>query len=246
MSHFAFQTSPLALYAEGIDTSDYVNNVAPLIREAVNEVGDLLDVGAGAGQLGSALHTHSRHWVAIEPDPYMCNRLSSSLLCTRIIAGGWHEVHHLIGRSFDTVLAANIGAPLTEAEAFLDRCRHWTRDAVIWVVPSQTGPSKLCLSGCLPEHLHEDHADSGYERVMRQLSEKDHPDHTIIVDWTFSYITPDVDAVSEHMADRLGWLSCDSRRSELSEHLHRNAEPIHDGYRLDVPKQSSIMIWKDQ
>ena len=46
---------PLALYASAIDTSDYAARVAPLIRRLSSDIGDLVDIGAGGGQLGAAL-----------------------------------------------------------------------------------------------------------------------------------------------------------------------------------------------
>ena len=39
---------PIELYAAGIDTSDYVSRVAPLIRRSVGEIGDLLEMPKGS------------------------------------------------------------------------------------------------------------------------------------------------------------------------------------------------------
>lgn len=247
MTQLVSQLNPMAVYAEGIDASDYVKNLVPVIRDVLSDIGDLLDVGAGAGQLGSALHTHCRHWVAIEPDPYMCNRLSSCLRCTRVISGGWGDVHHLIGRSFDTVLAANMIAPQVDAVNFLERCRFWTRDAIVWVVPCQQGPKQFCLSGCLPAEWHGENGRSGYEQVIEQLPAADCPDYTLSVDWTFTYQTEDIGGVAEHMAARLGWTDKDTRRDDLYDHLYRSAKPSDiGGYQLEVPKQSAILIWTGQ
>ena len=66
---------PLELYASAIDTSDYVRRVAPLVRRAVPEIGRLLDVGAGGGQLGAALRDPALPWTAIEPSATMRARL---------------------------------------------------------------------------------------------------------------------------------------------------------------------------
>jgi len=79
---------PLELYASAIDSSDYVAALAPLIRTAVPDVGRLLDIGAGGGQLGSALADPARGWTAIEPSPSMRARLARLPLRPEVIATG--------------------------------------------------------------------------------------------------------------------------------------------------------------
>jgi len=56
---------PLELYASAIDTSDYVARIAPQVRRLAPEIGRLLDVGAGGGQLGAALQDRMQPWTAI-------------------------------------------------------------------------------------------------------------------------------------------------------------------------------------
>src|SRR5258708_19680009 len=68
---------PLELYASAIDTSDYVDRVAPVVRRLLPEIGELLDVGAGGGQLGAALQDRTLPWTAIEPSPAMQARLAT-------------------------------------------------------------------------------------------------------------------------------------------------------------------------
>ena len=63
-----------------------------------------------------------------------------------IIASGWDAADVRIG-GHDTVLAANIAAPLQEPNAFLLRCLAWVRRTVIWVVPAQHGPRGMCFAG---------------------------------------------------------------------------------------------------
>ena len=79
---------PIELYAAGVDTSDYVARVAPLIRQSVGEIGDLLDIGAGGGQLGRALRAPDRRWTAIEPSARMRARLARLDHCPLVLAGG--------------------------------------------------------------------------------------------------------------------------------------------------------------
>src|SRR5262245_27596332 len=80
---------PIELYAAAVDTSDYVARVAQLIRQGVGEIGDLLDIGAGGGQLGRALRAPDRRWTAIEPSARMRARLARLDHSPRTLAGGW-------------------------------------------------------------------------------------------------------------------------------------------------------------
>lgn len=240
------QTNPLdsmAIYAEGIDVSDYVAKVTPIIHKYIRHIGDLLDVGAGGGQLGAALTCPNNQWVAIEPDLYMGKRLASYPYCTRVIATGWEDVNELTYHSFDTVLAANMIAPQLAACQFLTYCRNFSKHAIVWIVPSQRGPKKICLTGCLLRKWLPDEKETGYERVMSQLSKSDHPTHTQTVDWTFTYITKDIEQLTDHLANKLGWDKEDPRREEACQHLYYQAKPHALGYMLEEPKQSSILIW---
>lgn len=236
----------MAIYAQGIDASDYVVKVAPIVQQVVADIGNLLDVGAGAGQLGNALSDKQKQWVAIEPDAYMGNRLSAYPHCTKVITSGWEEVTELAEHSFDTVLAANMIAPQTAAINFLARCRAWTRNAIVWIVPSQRGPKKICLTGCLLSKWLVEEKETGYQRVMAQLPENDCPTHTLTVDWTFTYVAKELDKVATHLANQLGWEASDSRRKEMRDHLYQQAIKHELGYMLKEPKQSSILIWLQQ
>lgn len=238
--------NPMAVYAEGIDSSNYIENVTPVIKLALTNIGDLLDIGAGGGQLGCSLQTKNNRWVAVEPDPYMCDRLSNYANCTQVISSAWQHVNNLAAHSFDTVLAANMIAPQADAINFLERCRFWTRNTIIWLVPSQRGPKQLCLAGCLPtEWINEDN-QTGYERVMSQLQAPNYPNHTLTVDWTFTYVTSDIEEIATHMANRLGWHQQDDRRQAMRDHLSASATQQDEYYYLQVPKQSTILIWTNQ
>lgn len=246
MTQNTYQLNPMSIYAEGVDSSDYTEKVVPLIKQTVINIGDLLDVGAGGGQLGSSLCSQNKRWVAIEPDPYMCNRLHAYPNCTKVIANGWEDVDDLATNSFDTILAANMIAPQASAVKFLERCRFWTKNAIVWIVPSQRGPKKLCLSGCLPSEWIAEDNKTGYEVVMSQLAQADHPNHTLIVDWTFTYITKNIDIVATHMANQLGWDINDDRRLDMCDYLYASSIQQGTDYYLKVPKQSTILIWTDQ
>jgi hypothetical protein len=119
-------TDPIALYAAAIDTSDFVARVAPLIHQSVRDIGDLLDIGAGGGQLRRALRAPNCRWTAIEPSSNMRARLANLKDPPHLIAEGWETTDVPFG-GHDTVLAANIAAPLQEPNAFLQRCGAWAR-----------------------------------------------------------------------------------------------------------------------
>lgn len=234
---------PLELYASGIDGSDYVARIAPLLRAALRRVGDLLDVGAGGGQLGAALRDPGAAWTAIEPAPVMQARLRALVAPPVLVPAAWRDADLPAGFA-DTVIAANMPAPLTEAAPFLARCRAWARRNVVWLVPAQNGPRGLCLAGCLPREWHGEDETPGVDIVLRHLPGVDHPAIISQVDWVFRAIVPSVPGIAAHLADRLGWEAGDPRRPALSGHLAARAEPVPGGHRLSVPRSSALLVWR--
>jgi hypothetical protein len=233
---------PIELYAAAIDTSDYVARVAPLVRQNVSAIGDLLDVGAGGGQLGRALRVPGRRWTAIEPSSNMRARLAHFDDAPALIACGW-EAADVPAGEHDTVLAASIAAPMQEPNEFLTRCRAWAHRTVVWVVPAQNGPHGLCFAGCLPAAWHGEDETPGVDIVLRSLSPSARPDIVASADWTFSGVVADLDVLASHLADRLGWSASDSRRPQLTAHLAGEAKPDPAGYRLDIPRKSAVLVW---
>ncbi len=235
--------NPLALYASGIDGSDYVARLAPLLRAALPRVGDLLDVGAGGGQLGAALRDPGAAWIAVEPAPVMQARLRALAPPPALVPAGWQEADLPDGCA-DTVLAANMAGPLAEPVPFLARCRAWARRDVAWVVPAQAGPRGLCLAGCLPREWHGEDETPGVEIVLGSLPAGDRPAIVARVDWTFRATVPSVPGIAAHLADRLGLLAGDARRAALSDHLSPQAEAVPGGHRLSVPRSSAVLVWR--
>ena len=222
---------PLELYAAAIDTSNYVAALAPVVRQAVSNIGRLLDVGAGGGQLGIAIHDADRSWTAIEPSPAMRRRLLRLAHPPHVIAAEWREA--AIVDRHDTVLAATMPAFFDQPEAFLARCRAWAR-TVVWVVPAHAGPKGLCFAGCLPREWHREDETPGIDIVMRGLSSASRPAHIAFADWTFTGIVPDLKELSAYLADRLGWGPLDERCELLAAHLARQDE--RPGTRDSVPR----------
>jgi SAM-dependent methyltransferase len=233
----------LELYASAIDTSDYVAALAPLIRQAVPKVGRLLDVGAGGGQLGVAIHDPVRSWTAIEPSPTMRARLAKLAHPPHVIAAGWERAE--LASRHDTVLAATMPAFFDQPEVFLTRCRAWAR-TVVWVVPAHAGPKGLCFAGCLPREWHREDETPGIDIVMRGLASASRPAHIAFANWTFTGIVPDLNALSAYLADRLAWGASDERREALRAHLARQGRRQRSGYRLDIPRKSAVLVWGEQ
>lgn len=234
---------PLSLYAAGIDASDYVANVAPVVRRHVTAVGDLLDIGAGGGQLGGALRDPAATWTAVEPAPVMRARLAALDHGPVVHGCDWQDAA-LPARGCDTVLAANIPAPMTAPADFLARCRAWARRTIVWIVPAQHGPRGLCLAACLPPEWHGEDTTPGVDKVLAGLAPEDRPDVIEEVAWTFALPVDDLGAIATHLADRLGFPPDDPRRPALLDHL--DAQLIHGphGSRLDVAKVSAVLVWR--
>lgn len=234
---------PLGLYAAGIDASDYVARVAPHVRRLVQTTGDLLDIGAGAGQLGRALREAGARWTAIEPAAVMRARLAALEDAPAVLACDWQDAD-IAEKSCDTVLAANMPAPLTAAAAFLDRCRAVARRTVVWIVPAQHGPRGLCLAGCLPADWHGEDLTPGLDIVLAGLGAARQPEAIERIPWTFALPVGDLDPIARHLADRLGYAADDPRRPAMREHLAGQVTHGPDGPRLAVEKISAVLVWR--
>jgi SAM-dependent methyltransferase len=236
---------PLELYAAAIDTSDYVVRLAPVVRRLVPWTGQMLDVGAGGGQLGAALQDRAFPWTAIEPSAAMHARLASLASPPRLIATGWQEAE-VPEASHDTVLAATMPALFDQPDIFLARCLRWSRRTVIWVVPAHQGPRGLCFAGCLPSRWHGENETPGIDVVLRGLAPESRPQEIAFVDWTFSGVIADLPGLAAYLADRLGWAAGDRRRPELAAHLAAQALPDAAGLRLNIARKSAVLVWGRQ
>ncbi len=233
---------PLELYASAIDTSDYVARVSPVVRRLVPKIGELLDVGAGGGQLGASLQGIDFPWSAIEPSPTMRARLVRLRHPPRIVPAGW-ETADVPAGAHDTVLAATMPALFERPVVFLERCRAWARRTVVWVVPAHQGPRGLCFAGCLPPKWHGEDETPGIDIVLSGLAPGTRPDAIAFTDWTFSAVVKDLGRLSAYLADRLGWPRHDGRRLELAALLADQARPDAAGLRLDIPRKSAVLVW---
>jgi hypothetical protein len=169
-------------------------------------------------------------------------RLARFANAPKLIASGWENAAVQDG-DHDTVLGANIPAPLQQSGQFLARCRAWSRRNVVWVVPAQPGPRGLCLAGCLPATWHGEDETPGVDIVLSALPRAQHPHSIELVEWTFSAVVPDLEWIAVYLADRLGWAANDARRAQLLAHLAMQAKPDANGHRLDVFRKSAVLVW---
>jgi hypothetical protein len=234
---------PLGFYAEAIDTSDYAGAIAPVIHAAIGSVGDILDVGAGGGQLSAALREPNGIWTTIEPSRLMAERLATFSPPPQIIASGWRNAD-VAQQGHDTVLAATMPAVLYDCERFLPRCLTWARRHVVWVVPSHHGPRGMILAGCLPSEWHGEDETPGVDITLGSLPADSAPHLIERVDWTFSAVVADLRRMSDYLATRLKWPGGDPRRDALFAHLKDQATIEPAGHRLDIKRQSAILVWR--
>lgn len=232
---------PLALYASAIDSSDYVARVSPIIRRLVPEIGGLIDIGAGGGQLGASLVAAGQRWVAVEPAPVMTARLQALPRAPQVISLGW-DAPELSCEPAETVLAATMPAYLTDPARFLARCRQWAHRQIVWVVPAQNAPRGLILAACLPREWHGEDETPGIDLVLPRLG-PDQPHQVDATDWTFSLVTRDLPGFAAFQAGRLGWPEDDPRRPALFDHLLKQAVPTEAGLRLSCHRRSAILVW---
>jgi hypothetical protein len=234
---------PLGFYAGAIDTSNYASSIAPVIRAAAGDIGDLLDVGAGGGQLSAALCEPGRTWTTIEPSRLMGERLARFSPPPAILASGWRNAE-VAPESHDSVLAATMPAVLYDCERFLPRCLSWARRHVIWVVPSHHGPRGMILAGCLPSEWHGEDETPGIDITLRSLPDGSAPHLIERVDWTFTAVVTDLRVMANYLATRLKWSAADARRDALFAHLKDRSTLQPNGHRLDIERQSAILIWR--
>lgn len=244
LQHTVGASSPTAFYAEGIDRSDYVDAVAPIVRARIGHAQSLIDVGAGAGQLGAALcRPHSR-WLALEPDPGMCTRLAARRKPGPVIINaGWESLPVYSVKPQDVSLAANVAAPLTDAKAFFQMLRPLTRRAMVWIVPAQHGPRGMCLAACLDPDWHGEDMRPGYELTLEALGPSDAPSQITFADWTFRAHFPSLEDTVTHFMRALNWQSDDPRVPSLRTRLTRHASSARGSVTLCAPKRSAILIW---
>jgi len=135
-------------------------------------------------------------------------------------------------------------AVLYDCERFLPRCLGWARRQVIWVVPSHHGPRGMILAGCLPAEWHGEDETPGIDITLRGLPAGFAPHIVTRVDWTFTAVVADLRLTADYLAKRLKWPEDDPRREAMFAHLKERSRLQPNGHRLDIERQSAILIWR--
>lgn len=233
-------------YAETIESSDYVDRVAPLLGPPWK---DFVDVGAGSGALGARLVGDGGRWAAVDPQPSMRAllqqqrmRLSARDATLEIHACTWQDLPaDLRARR---LLAANLGATHHEAGVFFDAMAGRWQDAMFWVVAAQAGPSTFCLAGFLPPELHGSDTQPGFERTLDQLGPGRAPDDIRFADWRCRFVFADLPAAQAYFLNRLALASDTAKAREVCRFVGRYAVPTAAGIEVSCAKRCAFMRWQ--
>lgn len=234
-------------YAETIESSDYVDRVAPLLGPPWK---DFLDVGAGSGALGARLVGDGGRWAAVDPQPAMRALLERQRMplsargaSLEIRAGTWQDLPaDLRARR---LLAANLGATHHEAGVFYDAMVGRWQDAMHWVVAAQAGPSSFCLAGFLPPELHGCDTRPAFERTLEQLGPERAPNDIRFADWHCRFVFADLPSAQAHFLDRLALAPDTAKAVEVCRFVARHALPTAAGIEVSCAKRSAVMRWQE-
>jgi len=232
-------------YAGLLAVSDYAARVAPLLGGPFD---DLLDVGAGSGDLALRALGEGARWRAVEPSPAMRGLLAGHRpmlarrrIVLRIDACGWETLPDTVGAA--VVLAANLGASHHDAARLHDALRPRARRSMVWVVAAQPGPSTFCLAGLLPAALHGADVQPAHERTLAQLGSDRQPHGCRFVDWTCRGRFADLAAAQRHFVERLALEPGSARAAAVADHVARQADAAADGIWLHCAKRSAVLTW---
>lgn len=233
-------------YAETIESSDYVERLAPSLGPRWD---DFLDVGAGSGALGGRLANAGSRWQAVEPQPAMQALLEQQrpFLAAR---GVTLALHPCTWQDLPApacarqLLAANLAATHHEAGEFFDAMVGRWQDAMHWVVAAQAGPSTFCLAGFLPPELHGADTRPAFERTLEQLGPTREPDDIRFSDWQCRFLFADLHAAQLHFLDRLVLAPDTARAVDVCRFVTRHASLTAGGVEISCTKRSAVMTWR--
>lgn len=232
-------------YAETIESSDYVERVAPLLGPPWT---DFVDVGAGSGALGARLVGDGGRWMAVDPQPAMRALLEQQR--TRLLARGTTlEIHACTWQDLSAdlrarrLLAANLGATHHEAGEFFDAMVGRWQDAMHWVVAAQAGPSSFCLAGFLPPELHGCDTRPAFERTLDQLGPERAPDDIRFANWHCRFVFANLPAAQAHFLDRLDLAPDSAKAVEVCRYVARHAVATTAGVEVGCAKRSAALSW---
>lgn len=233
------------LYAQTIAASGYAHAVVPLLGGPFD---DVLDIGAGSGELTRRVLSDGAVWRAVEPHAFMQKRLSevADSLSVRgirlsLFAHDWQCLPP--GITADVVLAANLGATHHEPAAFFDEMRPRARKRMCWVVPAQAGPSTFCLAGFLPPDLHGADVQPAVERCLAGLGAAGQPREVVFANWTYRMFFPDVQSAQQFFLDRLSLLPASPRGQAVQAFVQHHLRPVNNGLEARCEKRSAVLHW---
>lgn len=233
------------LYADTIAASDYAARVSPLLGGAWTEV---LDIGAGTGELTRPRLSPGARWIAIEPHEVMVRhlvglrpRLAERRIRLDVLQVAWQALPPSVAG--DDLLAANLGATHHEPAAFFEAMRGRWRRAMHWVVAAQHGPSTFCLAGFLPAELHGADTTPAVERTLAALGASRAPRSVRLADWAYRCVFADAAAAQAHFLDRLGLEADSARGREVVAYVARHARPVALGVEVGCAKRSAVLTW---
>jgi SAM-dependent methyltransferase len=232
-------------YADTIAASDYAARVGPLLGGDWHEV---LDIGAGTGELTRPRLSPGARWIAVEPNAVMAahlaglqRQLSERGIVLQLLPVLWQSL--AASEAADRLLAANLGATHHEPAAFFEAMRGRWRRTMHWVVAAQRGPSTFCLAGFLPAELHGADTVPAVERTLAALRGSSPPQSVQFADWAYRCTFADAGAAQAHFLDRLGLEADSARGREVCAFVARHGRPVASGLEVGCQKRSAVLTW---
>jgi hypothetical protein len=145
-----------------------------------------------------------------------------------VLAAGW-DAADVPAASHDTVLAANIAAPLQAPGAFLPKCLASTRRAVVWSC-RRSRAARAVLCGLPSAQWHGEDETPGIDSAPRRARRARVGRAR---EWTFSGIVLDLERLAHYLADGWDGPKPPSRDDRASADQARS-DPR--GHRLDIPR----------
>ena len=233
-------------YARTIAQSGYADAVVPCLG---GPFADVLDIGAGSGELTSRVLSDGARWMAVEPQAAMQRRLLAQRpkLTTRGIElllhqQSWQDLPP--GLMATTVLAANLGATHHEAARFFDLMRPRAQKNMVWVVAAQQGPSTFCAAGFLPPDLHGANAQPAIDRCLADLGSHRQPHALLFADWDYRVVFPDVAHAQAFYLQRLALPEGSAKGQAVRDFVANHVESLRDGVAASCHKRSAVLRWE--
>jgi hypothetical protein len=233
-------------YARTIAQSGYADAVVPLLG---GPFADVLDIGAGSGELTARVLTDGARWSAVEPQPAMQRRLLAQKP-SLTLRGIELVLHPQTWQALPsdmvahTVLAANVGATHHEAARFFDAMRPRAQKNMLWVVAAQHGPSTFCAAGFLPPDLHGADTQPAIDHCLTDLGSQRQPHALLFAEWDYRVVFPDVGQAQAFFLQRLALQQDSGKGQAVCEFVARHVQPHTDGVTACCRKRSAILRWE--